>query len=360
MEEVIQIKTPAPLCFSESAAALFNRGIAFLAGLPKTVIVLFVLSLTFIIGWLDFASGWELSLFIFYALPIVVAVWMLGPRAGLLTAAVCSLVWIFANGASHPYETKLGYAWAALSRLFYFAVAVYAITAVRNKQVTDAAKIRMLEEQRQLELDIVSASEHEKQRIGQDLHDGLCQQLAAIGCASRLLAGDLLAKQDPEARVAAMIGDSIEEAVIEARNLARGILPVHLERSGLAAAIVDLAASMSRFTSIKIDVIASDDLPFNSPEISMHLFRIAQESLANAVRHSGATRITIALSNLHGQLDLRVEDNGSGGIVKDSPKGDGMGVRTMQYRARALGTVLETGTGDEGGMFVRCLLKTHR
>ena len=97
------------------------------------------------------------------------------------------------NYATRPYETTLGYVWATVSRGVFFGVVAYAATAVRNRQEADAAaRIQALEERRQLEEDLVAVSEHEQQRIGWDLHDGLCQQLAAIGLAARSLADDHL------------------------------------------------------------------------------------------------------------------------------------------------------------------------
>ena len=356
MEEIIPLKNQVTPLLAQASHSYLERATAWMKTAPKLVMALLVLALTVLIGWVDFASGWELSLFVLYAVPIILAVWFLGAQAGIAVAAICGVVWLFANATFNPYETKIGYSWAALSRFFYFAVVVLAVSGVRKRQAEDSARIRLLEEQRQLEMDIVKASEHEKQRIGQDLHDGLCQHLAAIGCASRVLADDLREKNDPEAKVAAMIENSIQEAVIEARNLSRGILPVHLDRSGLAAAISGLASSMSRLYNIDIDVIECDDLPFNVPEVSMHLYRIAQESLANAIRHSGASNITISLRYKDGFLDLSVNDNGSW-LDTSSSKGDGMGLRTMRYRARALGTTLEIGKRESGGTYVRCRLK---
>ena len=81
-----------------------------LAAVPEWVAVLLALSLALFIGWVDDLTGWEMSLFIFYALPIIIAVWRCGISAGLFTAAFCGVVWLFANQSSHPYETHLGYA----------------------------------------------------------------------------------------------------------------------------------------------------------------------------------------------------------------------------------------------------------
>lgn len=343
---------PEPAASSNTFARLEKR----VMSIPDMVILPVLLVLCLFIGWADYASGWELSLFIFYAVPITLAVWKMGSTAGFLVAAFCGVIWWFANEAAHPYETQLGYAWAMVSRLFYFGVLVYAVTAIRNKQIADAGYIRMLEQRRQLEQDIVSVSEYEQQRIGQDLHDGLCQHLAAIGCAARVLADELQAQQVPGVKDAEMIEGAIQQAVLEARNLARGIFPVHVDRSGLSAALVDLGKTMSRLTGASIEVKDTVDVSVDQPDVSMHLYRIAQEAVANAVRHSGATRITVSMTASHGRLHLIVEDNGSGIGLPGRPQGEGMGLRTMRYRSQALGADLQIGPREGGGTRVCCSL----
>ena len=154
---------------------------ALMRGQPRVIGLAPAITLTLLIGWVDWVTGWELSMFIFYAIPIVLAVWWSGGQAGLFMAIFSGVVCWIANKDSHTYETELGYSWAMLNREGYFCVVAFAVNVVRRKQDDDAARIRMLEELRQLEKDIVRVSEHEQQRIGQDLHDGLCQQLAAIG-----------------------------------------------------------------------------------------------------------------------------------------------------------------------------------
>lgn len=328
-----------------------------LRDLPNALVVSALLILSIAIGWADFASGWELSLFIFYALPIALAVWRFGTPAGLFVSAFCGVIWWIANEAEQPYETLLGYVWALFSRLFYFGVVVFAVTTVRNKQKADAAYIRMLEERRQMEEDIVRVSEHEQQRIGQDLHDGLCQNLAAIGCAVRVLAEELQTQNIPGAKDAEMIEGAIQQSVLEARNLARGIFPVHVDRSGLSAALVDLAKTMSGLTGASIVVKDPVDVSVEQPDVSMHLYRIAQEALANAVRHSGATEIVISMNVIGDDLELRIEDNGSGIDERAGSQGDGMGLRTMRYRSQTLGATLEAARRAVGGTCVSCRLQ---
>jgi len=323
---------------------------------PALLSVMVSTCITLTLGWLDYITGFEVTWFVFYGIPTFLAVWWAGSRAGLFIAMLSGLVWWLANMESNPYVTQLGYAWALANRLVYLWLVVFAVSAQRNKQEADGARIKMLEERRQLEKDIVSVSEHEQQRIGQDLHDGICQQLAAISCAVRVLAEDLQGQGISSAQDASMIEGSLQQVVIEARNLAHGIFPVHVDRSGLAAALADLGKMTSRLTGTTIVVDDCADVPLDSPEVSMHLYRIAQEAVANAVKHSDATKIRIALKLEDNGLELRVEDNGKGIQETEKMRGEGMGLRTMLYRAQALQARLAIEQRSQGGTLVSCRL----
>lgn len=324
---------------------------------PAWVLWLALLSSSVGLGYLDYIFSWEVSLFVFYALPIMAAVWTLGKGAALFMALVSGIVWWFANRADHPYQTQMGYAWAMVSRMLYFAFVAIGAAAIRHKQQADAEKIRMLEELRKLETDILAVGENERQRIGQDLHDGLCQQLAAIGCAARVLADDLQRDGRPEADDAAQIEQAMQQAASEARSLARGIFPVHVDQSGLQMALQELAGSTERLTGIPITLVrGAEEVRIPSPETAMHLFRIAQEAVANAVKHSGASRICIQLQVDGSLLRLSVDDDGIGIAQHGILCGSRMGLRTMNYRAQSIGAALRVARSRSGGTEVVCEL----
>jgi len=324
---------------------------------PGWLSIITPMLLTIVMGWMDDISGWEVSLFIFYAIPIMLTVWWVNVTSGLIIAGISGMIWWYANRDVHPYETHFGYAWALLNREFYFGVVVFAVNIVRKKQDADAAHIQMLEERQQLEKDIVAVSEYEQQRIGRDLHDGLCQQLAAIGCAAHALTEDMQSKGYDNASDAAAIEECIQQAVIEAREMARGIFPVHVDRSGLSTALRDLAMTTTRLTGIEIETQETTEVHLNSPEASMHLFRITQEAVANAVRHAAATKVWIKIDLNADELTLQIEDNGRGMGQRQPSKGGGMGLRTMRYRAQAIGATLHIEPRLGGGTRVRCQMK---
>lgn len=332
---------------------------AFMRRQPVWFSIIIPMLLAAVMGWLDDVTGWEVSLFIFYAIPIILAVWWVNTAAGLVMSIITGGLWWYANRDTHPYETTLGYLWALINREFYFGVVVFAVRIVRNKQDADAAHIQMLEERQQLEKDIVAVSEYEQQRIGRDLHDGLCQQLAAIGCAARALSEDMQNNGYENARDAAAIEESLQQAVLEARDMARGIFPVHVDQSGLSTALRDLAQTTTRLTGISIQTQEAADVHFSSPEASMHLYRIAQEAVANAVRHGKCTSIIIKIELSGQDLTLMIEDNGKGISNRPNSRDGGMGLRTMRYRAQAIGANLQIEPRLGGGTRVRCQLKVE-
>jgi signal transduction histidine kinase len=306
------------------------------------------------IGALDYTTGWELSLFLFYAAPILFVVWHGYNRAAVSVAVLSGVVWWIANGSGHPYHSEWSYGWASLSRAVYLLLVAVGGNALRAKQVADRERIRALERAQELEREIVGVSEIERNRIGQDLHDGLCQQLAAVGCAARSLADDLRARSSPEAAEAEKLEVYLRESVDQARSIAHGILPVVTRGSGLAAAIEALASSTGDLTGMRVEYREEGDVSMDDLDAAMHLYRIAQEALANAVRHSGAKRVVISLNGNGGVLRLRIADNGRG--FSGSPEArSGLGFRTMIYRARAVGADLSI-TSDFGrGTVVSCV-----
>ena len=104
----------------------------FMRARSMSVAILAPLCLSLLLAWVDYTTTWELSVFVFYAVPILMAVWWAGSRAGYGMAVICGVLWWASNYATHPYETTLGYVWATVSRGVFFGVVAYAATAVRK------------------------------------------------------------------------------------------------------------------------------------------------------------------------------------------------------------------------------------
>jgi len=307
-----------------------------------------------LIGWIDHAGGWEFSVYVFYAIPILFVVWRGEGSMAVILAVLCGVVWWLANRGDNPYRSEWSYHWASLGRGVYFILVAVGGISVRAKLEADRALIETLENTRRLEREILEASEHEQQRIGRDLHDGLCQQLAAIGFAARSLVDDLQARSLPEAEEAGKIEELLRESVAQTRDLARGIFPVLSGGAGLAVALDELAGMAARLTGMKVSFQDEGEVDVTDPETAMHLYRIAQEALNNALRHSHGTEVIISLRREGESARLAVVDDGLG--IPENPGGRaGMGLKTMAYRARVLGAALEIRRRSPRGTMVSCV-----
>jgi len=208
-------------------------------------------------------------------------------------------------------------------------------------------------ERKQLEKQIVEISDREQARIGQDLHDDLCQQLISIAFACKILEGKLWAKSLSEAAQAGDIAHVLDGAITKAREVARGLYPVKIASGGLSSALRELATDVSSQLHIDCAAECAENVLANDIAVATHLYRIAQEAVTNAVRHSRATHIVIGLHLVGGAVTLSVSDNGIG-MPAEFDSLTGMGLHTMQYRARIVGGRLEIERRECGGTRVIC------
>jgi len=215
--------------------------------------------------------------------------------------------------------------------------------------------VRDLTERKRLEKEILEISEREQRRIGQDLHDGLGQHLAAIELMSRVLEKKLEHKSKTDAIRAAEIAAQVREAMKQTRLLARGLSPVVLESRGLMAALQELSSSTEQLFRVKCRFRCDTPVLVEDHTVATHLHRIAQEAVSNAVKHSRARRIDIELSGRSDKLVLAVRDNGVG--FSKAAEGKGMGLQTMNYRATTIGGALLIQKQAGRGTIVLCTIQ---
>jgi signal transduction histidine kinase len=330
------------------------------AGQSKKAIFVECLLFAILVGYIDFVTPWQWTMSVFYAPPILLAVWH-GPRkSGLAIAVLCGVIWYLAGMRQHPYISQHAYVWVAFNRVVYFLFVAIGGMALKTQRDEIRARMEAMTRARTLEQEIVRVSEREQMRIGQDLHDGLCQDLAAIDCATACLKSDLEGREVPEAAAAGNIQKLLQDAIIEARNLARGISPVHMDAENLPAALEDLVASANRANAATITFDMHGQITIGDTQTAIHLYRIAQEALRNAVRHSGASRVDVELNEEGDHYTLLVRDNGRGFDDSPvSPTSTNMGLGTIRYRARLLGASCEIDSKPGAGTVVRCSLPLH-
>lgn len=210
-------------------------------------------------------------------------------------------------------------------------------------------------EHKRLEREVLQISELEQRRIGQDLHDGICQHLAGIELMSQVLEQNLAKKAKAQAAQAEKIATHVRDVIGQTRSLARGLSPVVLESEGLMAALAELAANTKKLFQVTCRFECPTPVYVHDLIKATHLFRIAQEAVTNAVKHGKAAEIEISLETKLEKIILTVRDNGRGFTQPAGPQ-KGMGLRTMQYRAGMIGATLLFQRQSKGGTAVICFL----
>ncbi len=217
--------------------------------------------------------------------------------------------------------------------------------------------VRDITEQRRLEQEVLRISEHERRRIGQDLHDGLGQMLTGISLINKSIASTLKDQNHDLAEESDEITKLIREADEYARNLSRTLIPVELESNGLKAAIRRMADNAEKLFNIKCTLTDFVDINFDDPTSLSHLYRIVQEATSNAVKHGNASKVVIKMEVNSDKLVLSIEDNGKG-FSPDWEKEKGLGVRIMQFRSNLIGANLRIQESKLGGAAIIITLLT--
>lgn len=307
------------------------------------------------IGFYDYRTGYEVSLSILYCVPVFLVAWCCDRNSGVLMALLSAITWWWADvQAGHPYLRSWLEGWEVFVRCGFFLITAVGTAAVRQQRDASTSRIALLEYSQRLEREIIGISEREQERIGQDLHDGICQYLAALSCSAVSLKSDLEGHNlAAEAKVADELAGLLRDAVVQTRNLARGLVPVQMDEAGLASALEELTVSAARLLGIRC-VYESAGVPLiRDKVVAMHLYRIAQEAINNATKHGKATNVLVSLTDDGKATTLRIADDGTG-ISNTATEGDGMGVGLMRYRARLVGGELHIEEPPTGGTVISC------
>jgi len=225
-----------------------------------------------------------------------------------------------------------------------------------RRQVSHQTKVirQQLKEAEALEKEILEISNREQRRIGHDLHDGVCQQLAGIALLTSSLAEELEIHHAGGAAEAERISALLNEAIEQTRGVARGLFPVRLEEMGLVSALEELAVNAGELFKLNCRFVTDQPPAAVEKGIALHLYYIVLEAVANAFKHGSAGNVTIRLKPAEKGFRLSVQDDGIG--FAPPPGGHtGMGIRIMHYRARVIGATLNLQSQPGSGTCVTCL-----
>jgi signal transduction histidine kinase len=316
-----------------------------------------VLALCIVVGTIDYLTGYDITIYPFYSIPILVMVWFGDMKFATMISVLCTALWWWADKASgHYYPSEWLRLWEAIMRFAYFALVMFAGWAFKKQRDNIRARLELLERAQQLEQEIITISEREQERIGRDLHDDVCQYLAAIGFSASMLKQQLESQSHALAKNAGDIASLLQDAAMRTRDLARGLSPVDRDEGGLNSALEELASTSSKLAGISCTVICPENVPVTDNIQAIHLFRIAQEALSNAIKHGRAKSVVIALEVSDGAFSLRVSDDGVGFNPLPGER-KGMGLKIMRYRARMISGKFEIQPNSPSGTVVVCTIE---
>jgi PAS domain S-box-containing protein len=222
---------------------------------------------------------------------------------------------------------------------------------VANKQLKAE-----IERRKGLEGQILEVSDREQQRLGQELHDGLCQHLTAVAFMARSVGLRLKNHRVIDVKDIEKIAELVNAAATDTRDLSRALHRMDVDAAGFVTALEDLVDREIWKIPCRLEVKPSFQI--DDDATAAQLYRIAREAVINANKHAQAREIVVNLERSPEGMVLRVVDDGIG-VPKEPKLRQGLGFHIMKYRAQLLGGRLEIDSPKKGGTRVSCYLPNH-
>ena len=329
---------------------------------PRPAIVAGTVTIVLCIAAFDYKTGTEVSLAAFYLVPISLAALTLGVRFALGISVLSIFVWWGSGKLTDDDDFKFGafiLYWNAAVQFAVDLLVIWALTSLRALQRDLELRARQraailigeIAERERLQSELLDISEREQRRIGQDLHDGLCQHLAGTALAAQVLSEKLAARSAGESGDAAGVVELVEQSIGLSHRIASGLHPVEMDPEGLMHALAQFAETTRELYRVDCRFSPSGRVLVDDSRVAENLYRIAQEAVRNAVKHGNARAVAIQLFLLRGQPALRIRDDGSGYDPR-APQNSGMGLRIMRHRAHVIGSDFAIQPGKAGGTVV--------
>ncbi len=344
-----------------------NGALALLTRLPAGGRIAAILGLgcaVLAIGWADYVTGTRISFVVLYVIPVVLAVSWLGRMSGVVAAVGSVVIRFVADSTADVTALQETWLWwnSAGSLVVYLAI-VWMLDALilLHRQLERRVHLRTLELEREVrrrqevQRELLDLSDNERSAMGRELHDQLGQHLVGTAMAAQVLAQKLHGRDETAAREARKIADLVEQGIAQTRQLAHGLLLSSLDPGRFGSELEELCATLrQQYPKVRCHCRIEATPLLRDPAVTAQLFRIAQEALRNAMRHSGGTEVALTVEDAKPGLVLRVEDNGRG--LPSAEQHLGMGLRIMKHRAEHLRAEFSVTSRAGGGTRVTCAM----
>jgi len=330
----------------------------------RTLSLVIVLLLVLVVGIADYFSGYQIDCSIFYLVAIAFAIWNVGVLFAVLIAALSITSWLVGDWAAGVvYPNRFVPVWNALITFGFYLIVIWLLKRLKTFQQTLERRIRdrtaALQQEvaarERLERAVAEVTERERLHIGRELHDTVCQHLTATSLSLQVLSGKLTEDSLPQARDADQAVQLVEDAIDLTRKLAKGLFPLELEGEGLGGALLELCRNTAELHQIECEFKNHVQTPSIGSTAAMHLYRIVQEAVMNAIKHGHVSQVVVDLSIENDTLIVRVNDDGIG-LHDQLPTDPGLGLRIMASRAGMIGAHFSAKNNSSGGAMVTCEL----
>ena len=320
-----------------------------------------------LIAWIDYSLGSQISLLVFYILPIGFATLYTGPAFAAFLAILAVVLWREGDvlaGAPDPGLPIL--IWNGTIVISLFAIVIYLLNALKQaltglESTLDTRTISLwkaMQERSFLQKEILDLAERECQWFGHETHV-VCQKLKDLSIAAHILVGKLCILNHEETAHARELARLVDDTLANAQIVAKGLFTAGFDSAGLLEVLRETARLVEKKNHLRCEVRSQESLTLGNEASVIHLFRIAQEAMQNAARHSKASQIIVSLDRKDQTVRLAVEDNGKG-ILPSDRSGKGLGLRIMAYRAGVIGGELKIEKIATGGTRILCVVPVEK
>jgi len=342
--------------FDVIAASL--RGFPF--GGSRSFLVVVCLCFVGVVGYVDYLTGYDRPLLLFYLLPISLAAWFgsLCTALGIAVFSVAvSLVSDLAAGIPALGLWNAGMAFVSYALFAGLLSKLRTLVGELDRRVQErtAALQREVAERQRLDREVAQVADRERHRLGQELHDSLGQHLTGTALAAQVLKEKLALRSASETADAEKLVRYVEQGIDLTRNLARGFFSPELDADGLTVALRGLAENTTERFGIDCVFEGDESLGIHDSAVATQLYRIAQEAVANSIKHAAAQQITIRLTMRASELSLAISDDGIGFPDRLS-RSKGLGLQLMRHGASLAGASFDVRRNGLRGTIVTCRL----